>query len=412
MPNISSFAPCVSLSTSDTVTLTKAWFCIDLCRLILLCYIRVTEPALVSDRPQHLEQIERLVSSHALHGSESLCKLLRYLGKHALEHPGVSLKEYQIATEVFGRQADFDPQLDSMVRVQVGRLRTKLTEYYASEGAEDTLGVDLPKGSYVLAFHNRSSGLTKAQNGSHYESKYDPGSVPASRRWPIAFGVVSLLLLASLIGIASLLATRKAPDSGVAATEPPVPAVFHIFFKGFLTGPEEPWVIFSNAQFVGGPESGMRYYDPARDSKAQTLDHYTGVGEVLAVHNLDSVFQMLHQSLRVKRGTLFSVDDAKNTDLIFIGSPRENLNLLEIPGTQQFVFKVVDSGDRKGNMEIVNLRPEAGEPKEYLASPSNARLTEDYGLVGLIHGMNPSRSVLILAGTTTIGTQAAVEYVT
>jgi hypothetical protein len=107
----------------------------------------------VTDRAQNLGQIERLVSSQTLHGSESLCKLLRYLAKHALDHPGVPLKEYQIATEVFARQADFDPQLDSMVRVQAGRLRTKLAEYYASEGAADPIWVEMPKGTYVLSFH-------------------------------------------------------------------------------------------------------------------------------------------------------------------------------------------------------------------------------------------------------------------
>ena len=87
------------------------------------------------------------MASHSLHGSESLCKLLRYLAKQAIEHPGVQVKEYQIATEVLGRQKDFDPQLDSMVRVQAGRLRAKLTEYYSTEGASDPYVVELPKGS-------------------------------------------------------------------------------------------------------------------------------------------------------------------------------------------------------------------------------------------------------------------------
>src|ERR1700757_3364859 len=87
-----------------------------------------------SEQDPFLQQIEKLVNSAALHSSESLCKLLRYLAKHALEEPGVRLKEYQIATEVFGRPADFDPQSDSMIRVQAGRLRAKLAEYYASAG--------------------------------------------------------------------------------------------------------------------------------------------------------------------------------------------------------------------------------------------------------------------------------------
>src|SRR5271163_305655 len=54
-----------------------------------------------------------------------------------LTAPGIPIKEYQIATEVLGRSTDFDPQLDSMVRVQAGRLRVKLTEYYGTDGAGD-----------------------------------------------------------------------------------------------------------------------------------------------------------------------------------------------------------------------------------------------------------------------------------
>lgn len=366
----------------------------------------------MADRTLFLGQIERLITSHTLHGSESLCKLLRYLARHSIDHPGAPLKEYQIATEVFGRQADFDPQVDSMVRVQVGRLRGKLAEYYSTEGSEDAVWVELPKGSYVMTFHSRQSGASKSGGPGHHENWHEGTAAPGpTSRWTIATGILSLFLLFAVMTIAALLYTRKSPETSTVAASEQAPAAFHIFWRGFLTGPEEPWVIFSNALFVGRPETGMRYYVPSTDSKAQTLDHYTGVGEVLAVHNLDNVFQSLHQSLRVKRGTLFSLDDAKNTDLIFIGSPRENLNLLEIPGTQQFLFQVVESGPRKGNMKIVNVHPEAGEQNEYLASPSNATITEDYGLIGLIHGLNPSRSVLILAGTTTLGTQAAVEYV-
>jgi hypothetical protein len=126
---------------------------------------------------------------------------------------------------------------------------------------------------------------------------------------------------------------------------------------------------------------------------------------------LDAVFGKLHQQIRVKRGSLFSLDDAKNNDLIFIGSPSENLTLLEIPSTKEFVFRQISSGPRAGNVEIINVHPESGEPKSYLASPSDETLTEDYSVVALVRGLNPSRSALILAGTTTIGTQAAVEYV-
>lgn len=136
------------------------------------------------ERLQFLGQVDKLVASRTLHGSESLCKLLRYLANYSLEHPGASPKEYQIATEVFGRQPDFDPHLDSMVRVQAGRLRTKLAEYYASEGAEDQVLVEIPKGNYVLSFHARTGNGLRSHPGT-------AGEIPASsvapapdpRRW-------------------------------------------------------------------------------------------------------------------------------------------------------------------------------------------------------------------------------------
>src|ERR1700733_15377606 len=99
--------------------------------------------------------IERLNRSSILHGSESLCKMLRYLAGQSLDGPSTALKEHQIATEVFGRPADFDPRLDSTVRVQTGRLRAKLAEYYAGPGAQDAVVVEIPRGAYSVAVHAR-----------------------------------------------------------------------------------------------------------------------------------------------------------------------------------------------------------------------------------------------------------------
>lgn len=360
---------------------------------------------------QFQAEIERLVASHTLHGSESLCKLLRYLGKQALEHPGVAVKEYQIATEVFGRQPDFDPQLDSMVRVQAGRLRTKLAEYYSTEGASDGLVVELPKGSYAIAFHERAGLATHGNGSAAVTWASDPvesGASAAQRRYLVAGLSVALAVAVATSGW--LLSTRRSSATSSAA-EIPVAAPIRMFWMGFVRG-QEPWVIFSNAQFVGSPTFGMRYYDTAKDGKSPILDHYTGVGEVLAVHNLDTVFGALHQPLRVKRGSLFSLDDAINNDLIFIGSPGENLTLQEIPSTRAFSFRRVQDGPRAGNMEIINVKPGPGEAANYFASPSNVQMNEDYAVVALVKGINPEHSELILAGTTTIGTQAAVEFVT
>jgi len=363
----------------------------------------------VADKAHCRGQVDKLLSSHALHGSESLCKLLRYLADHALDHPGASPKEYQIATEVFGRPSNFDPHLDSTVRVQAGRLRGKLAEYYATEGAEDAILVDFPRGTYALAFHERPAGAGRNHGNGLHESASDVGR--SSRKWLAAVILLSVLLSAVVAVAMDRFLNRRTAEARLDTEGTEAPTVLRVFWKGFLTAPQEPWVIFSNAAFVGRPDSGMRYFKSSRDGQAHILDHYTGVGEVLAVHALDNVFMKLHQPIRVKRGSLFSLDDAKNNDLIFIGSPSENLTLLEIPSTKEFVFRQIASGPRAGNVEIVNVHPGADEPKSFLATPSDEALADDYSVVALVKGLNPSRSELILAGTTTIGTQAAVEYV-
>jgi len=376
--------------------------------LVGSCYIDVTG-SLVLENTQLQAAVDRLAASQALHGSESLRKLLRYLAKRAQDQPGVQVKEYQIATEVFGRQPNFDPQLDSFVRVQAGRLRTKLSEYYASEGTADPVVIELPKGSYALAVHERAATVHQS-NGTPTESHPLPAPLPAPSPRNRLVTLLSLALAVSLLVIVWLLATRKPTTAMLSAPRPP--HAFQTFWKGFDKGEQEPWVIFSNAAFIGRPDTGMRYFNPAKDGNSPILDHYTGVGEVLAVHNLDSVFSALHMSARVKRGSLFSLDDAKNNDLIFIGSPSENLTLLEVPSTTEFLFRRVESGLRAGNVKVVNAHPRPGEEAEYMATASNLPLTEDYAVVAFEHGINPQNAELILAGTTTIGTQAAVEFVT
>ncbi|HZQ94948.1 MAG TPA: hypothetical protein VFA67_08060 [Candidatus Sulfotelmatobacter sp.] len=336
--------------------------------------------------------------------------MLRYLAEHSLDRPGVALKEYQIATEVLGRPAGFDPQSDSTVRVQAGRLRVKLAEYYAQEGVSDPILVEIPKGSYALTFQLRPSkaGVQLASPPALQEQEKRIQIFPSDRGWAIAVVVLSVLLAASSISSVLLLSQRVHLQ---ATSSPPIPPQLQLFWNRFVAGPQPPWVIFSNGSFVGRPETGMRYFNPGSDARSFILDHYTGVGEVLAIHQLDHVFEMLNRPLRVKRGALFSLDDAKNNDLIFVGSPSENLTLLDIPGTQDFVFKRLDSGARKGDLAVINVHPQGGEAPYFLGTPANQPTTDDYAIVSLLPGLDPSRSILILAGATTFGTQAAVEYV-
>lgn len=361
---------------------------------------------------QFYQQIDNIIKSHSLRGSESLCKLLQYLAKQSLEHPDAPVKEYQIATEVYGRPAGFDPQSDSTIRVQAGRLRMKLAEYYAGEGAADPIVVKIPKGSYHLTFEGRHvNAVAQPQSLPAREQPGDTAVENVPVRWRVALVALVLALIALLIVVASLWSNRHPPESAKEAAAPETTGPLATFWRPFTSAAEEPWVIFSNAAFVGRPETGMRYYTLREDSKSPVYDHYTGVGEVLAIHALDDAFSSLGRRIRVKRGSLFTLDDVKNNNLIFVGSPSENLSLLDIPGTQEFVFQRVPSGPRQGDLSIVSKHPKPGNAANYLASPSSVPLTEDYAVVGLVPGLGSGGYVMILAGTTTFGTQGAVEFV-
>jgi adenylate cyclase len=97
-------------------------------------------------------QLERIVSSPDFEGSERLRGLLRYVVEETLAGRGERLKGYTIAVEHLGRDADFDPLTDPIVRVEAGRVRRSLEHYYLRAGAQDPVVIELPRGGYVPAF--------------------------------------------------------------------------------------------------------------------------------------------------------------------------------------------------------------------------------------------------------------------
>src|SRR5215469_9170084 len=116
-------------------------------------------------RDDKLQQLEKVLQSRVLHGSESLRAFLRYVVENAVDHREIFLKEYTIATEVFGRDRGYDSRNDSVVRVQAGRLRTKLHEYYSTEGVNDKVVIDLPKGHYAPLFSYNPQNGTEPGGG-------------------------------------------------------------------------------------------------------------------------------------------------------------------------------------------------------------------------------------------------------
>ena len=99
-----------------------------------------------------VDQLARIGASRAFANAPMLRRFIEHVVTEAMEGRADQLKEYSIGVEVFGRGPSFDPRVDTIVRVEARRLRSKLQEYYAGEGCADPVVFELPKGHYVPEF--------------------------------------------------------------------------------------------------------------------------------------------------------------------------------------------------------------------------------------------------------------------
>ncbi|TPL60068.1 hypothetical protein FJ942_05665 [Mesorhizobium sp. B2-4-2] len=120
--------------------------------------------------PAVRETLERLLASETFGRSERARKLLRYLVEREQAGEADRLKGFSIAMDVFGKDGDFDPSTDAVVRVQAGRLRELLQHYFANEGIAEPVRIAIPRGGYVPAYELNAIRLPQAaEAASHAE---------------------------------------------------------------------------------------------------------------------------------------------------------------------------------------------------------------------------------------------------
>ena len=102
-------------------------------------------------------ELQSVLQSHLLARSPALTHLLSYLCEKKFAGETDQIKEYSVALDVFDRADSFDQDSDSIVRVQANRLRKRLAEYYANEGASHSLRITIPVGQYIPSFETVSS---------------------------------------------------------------------------------------------------------------------------------------------------------------------------------------------------------------------------------------------------------------
>src|SRR5262245_60678331 len=91
-------------------------------------------------------ELDKILASRSFAHADRPRRFLRFVVEETLREDATSLKEYSIGTAVLNRGESFDPRVDPIVRVEAGRLRLRLSEYYRTEGSDDPVVIDLPKG--------------------------------------------------------------------------------------------------------------------------------------------------------------------------------------------------------------------------------------------------------------------------
>jgi adenylate cyclase len=105
--------------------------------------------------PDVRAELDRILAAKGFSSAGRLSKLLRYVVEKTLAGDTDQLKEYCVGVEVFDRDDKYDPRLDSIVRVEAGRLRSRLDDYYNGDGGASPIRISLPRGGYTAHFERR-----------------------------------------------------------------------------------------------------------------------------------------------------------------------------------------------------------------------------------------------------------------
>jgi hypothetical protein len=399
---------------------------------------------------EKLQQLERVVGSQAFHESESLRSFLSFIVNKLVAGEEDQIKEYTIAIDVFSRGAQFNPRIDSVVRVQAGRLRYKLQEYYSTEGKADKILIELPKGHYkpVFSYIETTNGLPKPEDqpaespalvaeppARIAEDKTASQSITKERALLIGLSLAVVLL--SITTVLLFVSNQKARTQVVAPPADQSAQVYEEVWGDFFKSVDSTLVVIGNptvyrltnpmdphtqdmpsillkpeqtsvlAEIIGKDKFLMNSF---RNNSVPRLllsrNEYTGVGEAIGLHYVTDLMRSSGKALRVKQSRTASGEDLKNHNVILLGSIWVNDWASKQPVKESFIYS--DSAT------IQNLDPQPGEALEYKPKfhPTNGKLIEDYALITVKPGLSGKDTMMILAGIYSAGTQAAAEFAT
>jgi hypothetical protein len=417
-----------------------------------------TEEAPFVSQEDRQRQIQKVLHSSSFRNASMLQHLLQYLAAKVDGHGPEALKEYTIGVEAFGRPQDFDPKTDTIVRVQIHRLRQKLKEYYDSDGVHDPIWIDIPKGHYLPTFEisetaGESSGPYPRQKAdadgllADVDGAVVPAAEPAGGGYFVWYSIIAAAVVASVFaaglwvgstrlhpGNAGQRASSNSQANSNKSTDP-----VKAFWSGFLGNDPAPIIAYPDAVFLldnfndlfrfrhGATDYRGTPVDPhlaqqfasnpalvARAGQLYYENSYLGFGELQAVGMLSYLFGQMGMKPVIKPSRELTVDDLKQHNVILLGSSAQNIAVAHFSTMGDFSFKNPNSMLEQWRGAIVNGNARSGEAATYRTErdPGTQVLKADYGLITVQPGVVPGRYIIVLAGLDTTGTEGAVLFAT
>ena len=385
-------------------------------------------------------QITRVAASSLFRHEPLLTHFLQFVASRAIEGQVDEISEYTIATEALGQPKDFDANSNTVVRTQARRLGSQLKAYYETEGRSDSVLIEIPEGRYVPEFVLRPPGSAVTGPRNTPPGISSAGSTPgvppvpavrhgAGRALWIGGAALALFLSGAWAGI------RWAAPFAVARGEAPSSDIVNTFWKGIINKDESIILAYTNSVFfetetgdllrfrsgavadrgavVGKEDARADAMNPKLAERAGPMyyeDGFTGTGEVLAAHDLTEILTRLGVKVIVKRSRLVNMDDLRNHNIIFLGSPFDNQFLADMRLPQRFVFRSPATGPPLWRGRIMDTQAGSGVSSYGMErDPRTEVIRADYAIFDVLPGVAPSRRIVVLAGITTSGTQGAAE---
>ena len=300
-------------------------------RAIPVCMIHVDDGAF-------LAQVDRIVHSEELRNSEMQRRLLKFLADKSLLGEADNLKEYVVAIDGLGKSPSYDPRQNSAVRIQIGRLRQSLAEYYRTEGKQDDLMIDLPKGHFKLTCVSRFASPESLPPPSPASVEHGWGLHLTSTLWNRVL-LISAIFAVILFGASSLLEQWRMHTA--AATSFPgwtsdlqelwgpivdskLPLVLTIEDPLFVELRSEPGVYYRDRSLnkwediVASPTVAALQHS-MKSSELQPSRYYTAFGEVEVAYHLGMLLGPREQNLSIVKTSQVSWKQLADNNIIFVG---------------------------------------------------------------------------------------------